>query len=88
MKLMTIQRFLLPTTFPSSFVPDAERHFMRNMIGRSLADATAQAAARGLQPSVSPLPTVHPDAHAFTVVVQGLVIPWCVILGETQVVVH
>lgn len=85
---LVIKAIALPPTFPLFMVPANEHAFMRGLIGMSLHEALAQAAARGIQPTTKPLPQVRPSAHSFCVVVDHLMIPWCVLLGEHTRVLH
>lgn len=77
-----ITGFYLPPTFPDWLIPDNETKFLAHLIGMSLTEAIANAAARGLQPSTEVLLGHGQDMHHFTLIMDGMVVPLAVRLSD------
>lgn len=72
----TIQSFILPDTFPPILVPEATGQFLLSLVGETLSEALFLASIEGLDPRTGPLPNRPADFREFSIVVDGLFIPF------------
>lgn len=87
-KRSVIIQFWLPPTFPAFLIPANETRFLSLLLGMSLPEAIAAAAGRGLQPTTEPLPEAGEGMHHFTLVMDNMVVPLAVRIGEVPRVMH
>lgn len=79
---LVIVGVILPPMFPPDMVPEQGHEFMADMLGRTLVEATLAASEKGMLPLVGPLPEVGKNYHTFCLTLNGLNVPFAVVLGE------